>query len=552
VQDVQALLPNGTIVQGRYSIENLLGRGGFGAVYLVADQRTRGNVFALKEITDTSKQERERFAFECEVLKRLDHRSLPRVYRVFEDEKSARAYMLMDYIEGPNLERLRQKQPDKRFALEKVLDIMAPIFDVVGYLHKQEPPIIHRDVKPANIIVPVTDEAVLVDLGIAKEYNIDATTTAIRRCSPGYGAPEQYDTGTNPRTDIYGLAATLYALLTGSIPTDAFYRMAQIGGRKYDPLEPVALVVPGVPLSVSDAIQKAMAINSADRFSSVEEFWQALRPASGVQASPGVALESVEAVEASEAVASKLSSGEPQPGILAAIEQEPVTVIRSPVRDTRRRGAILLVFTCLLLVALVGGLVVGRGFSAVPGSHVQTTTTVVPTRGNKAAVVPPTQRAQKPKATPAQAVRPTATTAPQFVPTPTPTTAPNPPTATSPPAGGQSSLAGSYNGSVTDQITTPATSANLTLSQVGQNGTAISGYAYISPPLQGGNSFTGTLVAGGTVSFLVGSVGGHLPLYFNGQIAADRSISGYYCSYSNGGCDRTAGGYGVWSVVVAG
>ena len=94
---------------------------------------------------------------------------MPRVYRVFEDERSARAYMLMDYIEGPNLERLRLQQPEKRLTVEKALDILAPIFAVVGYLHKQDPPIIHRDVKPANIIVPTTnDEAVLVDLGIAK------------------------------------------------------------------------------------------------------------------------------------------------------------------------------------------------------------------------------------------------------------------------------------------------------------------------------------------------------------------------------------------------
>ncbi len=230
MQEVQSsILPTGTIVQERYVIENLLGRGGFGAVYLVRDLRVRGNLFALKEIVDTSKQERERFAFECEVLKRLDHHSLPRVYRVFEDDKNARAYMLMDYIEGPNLEMLRLQQPDKRFPLEQALDMIAPIFDVVSYFHKQEPPIIHRDIKPSNIIVPKTgDEAVLVDFGIAKEYNMDATTTAVRRCSPGYGAPEQYARGTNPRTDIYGLAATLYAILTGVVPVDAFYRMTQI------------------------------------------------------------------------------------------------------------------------------------------------------------------------------------------------------------------------------------------------------------------------------------------------------------------------------------
>ncbi len=176
MQDIQTTLPTGTIVRERYRVEDLLGKGGFGAVYLVRDQRVRGNLFALKELVDTDKQERARFAFECEVLKRLDQPSLPRVYRVFEDDANNRAYMLMDYIEGPNLETLRQKQPDKRFSLPEVLQMMAPIFYAVSYLHNQQPPIIHRDIKPANIIVPGgNDQAMLVDFGIAKEYDPEST-----------------------------------------------------------------------------------------------------------------------------------------------------------------------------------------------------------------------------------------------------------------------------------------------------------------------------------------------------------------------------------------
>ncbi|MBA2391649.1 MAG: serine/threonine protein kinase [Ktedonobacteraceae bacterium] len=529
MQDLQSILPNGTVVQGRYVIEDLLGRGGFGAVYLVRDQRTRGNLFALKEITDTSKQERERFAFECEVLKRLDHHALPRVYRVFDDGKSARAYMLMDYIEGPNLERLRLQQPEKRFAVEKALDILAPIFAVVGYLHKQDPPIIHRDVKPANIIVPASnDEAVLVDLGIAKEYNIDATTTAVRRCSPGYGAPEQYDTGTNPRTDIYGLAATLYVLLTGVIPTDAFFRMAQIGGRKSDPLEPVAQLVPSIPSSVSAAIQKAMSINSADRFASVEEFWQALgfdqkdRP---LAAAPVVMYEP--------------STGEPL---------EPVTVVTRPVRTTNRRGAIAVVFTSLLLLALVGGLAVGRNFFASSDTHAQLPKTTPVIAGKKAATSQPTTRPKatpRPTATPTPRPRPTATPVP---PTPVPSLTPAPPASS-----GVPSLAGAYDGTITDQIGGLSRTANLKLSPFRQSNTSINGYATISSSLQGSNSFAGTVSAGGAISFLLAGTNGNLPLYFSGQVAASSgSISGTYCSYSNGACDNAAGGYGVWYVTSTG
>lgn len=286
---VQRLFSGGRVVRERYLVEDLLGQGGFGAVYRVRDRRVRGNTFALKEVVSPNAQQRESFAFECDVLRRLDHPALPRVYRVFEDQKTATVSMLMDYIAGPNLERLRQQQPERRFPLVQVLRIMAPIVDAVRYLHAQQPPIIHRDIKPANIIVPDSgDCSVLVDFGIAKEYDQDSTTTAVRHCSPGYGAPEQYVYGTNTQTDIYGLGATLYTLLTGEVPVDALYRITRLSSKSDDPLVPANRRVPTLPAAVGEVIQRALAVNSHDRFATVEDFWQAL------QACPVSAEESVE------------------------------------------------------------------------------------------------------------------------------------------------------------------------------------------------------------------------------------------------------------------
>jgi serine/threonine protein kinase len=275
----QMVLPVGATIQHpdgeRYIVESLLGKGGFGAVYLVRDRNVKEHQFALKEVIDPNKRERERFIFEAEVLKRLNHRALPHVYKVFEYEKLKRVYMLMDYIEGQNLDVLLGEQPERRFSFPLVLAVMKPIVDALIYLHSQNPPIVHRDIKPSNIIVSTRGgEAVLVDFGLAKEYIEDNTTTIIRHGSPGYAAPEQYGSGTNPRTDIYALGATFYTLLTGTIPIDAIARVTRSKG--IDPLVPAHLVVPSVSWSQAMAIEKAMSISSDDRFNLVEEFWREL------------------------------------------------------------------------------------------------------------------------------------------------------------------------------------------------------------------------------------------------------------------------------------
>jgi eukaryotic-like serine/threonine-protein kinase len=358
VQDIpgRTILSIGSVVQGRYIIKNLLGLGGFGAVYLVSDEQVSDKLFALKEVIDPSKRERERFTFECEVLKRLTHPALPRVHAVFEDERNNRAYLLMDYIEGPNLERLRQQQPGRRFTLSQVMTIMAPIIDVIAYLHNQHPPIIHRDIKPANIIIPASGgEAVLVDFGIAKEYEPNATTTAMRHCSPGYSAPEQYTRGTDARTDIYALGATFYTLLTGILPTDALQRLTLLGSRGTDPLKPVTQLVPALPPAVEKAIRRALAINSDDRFPTLEEFWQA------VSAHPSE-------VVASASVAGSIGPFIRQPVLtpsvhLPAIATPRVTIYRQRrMRATQKRYTIALSLVAVAMLALLASFILRASF----------------------------------------------------------------------------------------------------------------------------------------------------------------------------------------------
>jgi len=344
VQKEQLTLPIGTTIRdpsgGSYVIEGLLGKGGFGAVYLVRDRRARQDLFALKELLNPNTPDHERFVFEGELLKRLHHRALPRVYRVFEHEKLKRVYLLMDYVKGMDLEALREEQPERRFSLPVVLALMTPIVDAIIYLHHQDPPVVHRDIKPANIIVPVgAEEAILVDFGSAKQYLMDATTNVIRHGSPGYAALEQYGSGTSPQTDIYGLGATLYTLLTGVIPPDAITRAG--ASKRFDPLEPAHLIVPEVSWAVATAIERAMSISTADRFETVGQFWQELTAHAPQQ-------------QELEPSITSLSSSRPQSGPYLATISPASSRRRWHLPDAARRIALLLVLLALFISGIVG------------------------------------------------------------------------------------------------------------------------------------------------------------------------------------------------------
>ncbi len=514
MRDVSTKYAKGTIVANRYIIDELLGTGGFGAVYRVRDRRVKGNVFALKEVIDPNKHELDSFLSECAILKRLDHYALPHVYRVFEDHTHHRIYMLMDYADGPNLEKLRQQQPGKRFPFSRVLAIMAPIVDAIIYLHTQQPPIIHRDIKPANIIVPRSDDdAVLVDFGIAKEYEQDSTTTAVRHCSPGYGAPEHYATGTNIRTDVYSLGATFYALLTGVIPVDALHRMTQMSSKSADPLQPVNELVPTLSGELAAIIARSMSINSDDRFASIEEFWQAIQCCKIDESENGISIDD----EPPQPLATSAVVTTPTPPELVSSS----VAVRSISSSPPRSRSMVMFLCCVVLIALVSGAIWGSGL--LPSG--QQANRIIPTAS---------LAAQLPRSTP--------TSTPTVV-IPTPTLQPTPSPVVQYPA-----LTRSYNGKISNKYTTPSTDTDMVLSQVQQDGMAIRGYFSVGSGLVGNGNFAGTVTIDSKIHFLVPSYGGLLPLFFDGRVQKDGSISGSYCSYQNNHCNYTGGGYGSWHV----
>jgi serine/threonine protein kinase len=275
VQKVRAILPIGTVLKGHYIVESLLGKGGFGNVYLTRDQYDKQKLFALAELINPKEQKGYRFTLEYVLPPPLRHQTLPQAQSVFTDDTLGRTCLLVRYSEEPHLEILRVQQPEQRFPLPQMMTIIAPIMRAVSHLHQQHPPVIHQNIKPASIIVPrTTGEPVLAILRIVKKQGL--SWSPVPYFAPCYGAIEQYSEKFSTRTDIYGLGATCYLLLTGLVPPDALYRATQLASTGIDLLKPVNEVVPTIPTFTADAIQQAMALEDDHRFSSVEQFWEAL------------------------------------------------------------------------------------------------------------------------------------------------------------------------------------------------------------------------------------------------------------------------------------
>ncbi|GAC1425704.1 MAG: hypothetical protein PVSMB2_23860 [Ktedonobacteraceae bacterium] len=214
-------VPSGTVLHGRYRIERVLGSGGFGHVYLVLDLSTNQQ-YALKEYLVSGPGGQEQLMHEANVLSQLHHPNLPAFHDAFNER--GRYYVIINYIEGEDLTdiiRMTQRR-NEVVPLTQLMGWMLETCDAVLFLHNQRPPVIHRDIKPDNIRIMRNGTAILVDLGNAKAYADGLRTLLFIRHqgTPGYAPPEQYPggSGTDARSDVYALGATLYFAITAHEP----------------------------------------------------------------------------------------------------------------------------------------------------------------------------------------------------------------------------------------------------------------------------------------------------------------------------------------------
>jgi serine/threonine-protein kinase len=274
-------------LRNRYEILELVGQGGMGAVYKAADRRLEGRVCAIKEVLptltagaiseDELDQMSEQFRIEASILSRLDHPNLPKVSDYFAVQ--AREYLVMDYVAGRDLQEIlhEQQKCGEMLGEEQVLAWAAQLLDTLEYLHEQEPPVVHRDVKPSNIKLTPRGLVKLVDFGLVKVLHTDdsRTVTVVQgRGTVAYTPLEQYggDTGfTDARSDIYGLGATLYHLLAGAPPADAKERFLRPGV-----LVSLRQLNPAVSPRVERAIFQSLAMHPNERPPSVRALREAL------------------------------------------------------------------------------------------------------------------------------------------------------------------------------------------------------------------------------------------------------------------------------------
>lgn len=249
----------GNILEEKYEILREIGRGGMSVVYLAMDTRLNKQ-WAIKEIRKKGNGREDQVIVnsllaEANLMKKLDHPSLPRIVDIIDTGTTI--YVVMDYIEGESLDRILNEYGAQDEEL--VIGWAKQICDALSYLHSQKPPIIYRDMKPANVMLKPEGNIKIIDFGIAREYKEQNLADTTILGTKGYAPPEQYYGQTNPRSDIYALGMTMHHLLTGMDP------------RSTEQYAPVRQWNPSLSEEIEAIIDKCVQNREEDRYQNCNE-----------------------------------------------------------------------------------------------------------------------------------------------------------------------------------------------------------------------------------------------------------------------------------------
>ncbi len=274
------MITTGTIVGGRYRVVRHIGGGGMKQVYLAEDTRLANRPCALAEMIDSLADPAERqvaaasFQREADMLAGLEHENIVRIYDRLSD--GSRHFLVMEYVEGETLERKLESTSDKKLDEKSVAEAALQVLGALEYLHGQNPPVVYRDLKPANVMVRANGRLKLIDFGIARLFIPKKTATMVG--TQGYAPPEQYEGKAEPRSDLYALGVTMFHLLTGWDPAlHPPFMFPQIQSLRPD-LNPALAALVG----------EAMALDANRRVASAAEFRRRLENLAGEPARPSL------------------------------------------------------------------------------------------------------------------------------------------------------------------------------------------------------------------------------------------------------------------------
>ena len=266
------MLEAGSLILQRYQIVRLIGRGGMGAVYEALDRRLRTTV-ALKQMLGSGEETAEAFAREAQLLATLRHPALPKVMDYFRD--LAGRFLVMEFFSGADFAALQARHGGP-FLVTEVLGWAEQLLTALEYLHARQPPVLHRDIKPQNIKLTPEGLVVLLDFGLAKGAGT-GSAASFHGYTLQYAPLEQIEgTGTEPRSDLYALAATCYHLLTDRPPASAPLRADALLRGKPDPLRPAHELNPLVPIELSTQLGYALSLLREGRHASATALREAL------------------------------------------------------------------------------------------------------------------------------------------------------------------------------------------------------------------------------------------------------------------------------------
>lgn len=281
IQNIRELMPGTTLNRGKYVIEREIGEGGFGITYKAVQtglnrpvcikeyflaglcvRNTRAKTVQLQgSKEDTFEKYRQAFVREAQTLANLHHPNIVEVIDIFDENNTS--YMVMPFIEGRSLQSIVEKNGPLSYP--EAVNFIVQVASAVGYIHERN--ILHRDIKPDNIMITEDYKAILIDFGSAREFQQDKTQQHTSLLTHGYAPPEQYTASSRKGsyTDIYALGATLYFILTGQVPLEAAARLNETI------TEPKSLN-PDITKEANKTIMTAMQLKTTDRYQTVQEF----------------------------------------------------------------------------------------------------------------------------------------------------------------------------------------------------------------------------------------------------------------------------------------